>query len=146
MLLNEAMDEGPIVAQAKVELEPDAWPPKGSLLEDLLATEGGNLLTETLEPWVAGDLEAEAQEADRATYTKKFTDADALIDLTADARQNFLKIRAFDANPRAYFITPAGKRVIVADAEYTDDTLTITRAIPEGKKEMAYADFLRGQR
>ncbi len=143
MQMNEKMDEGPIVAQAKVELEEDAWPPKGSMFEDLLATEGGNLLAEIMPEWISGEIMPEEQDAGQATYTKKFASEDALIDLSSDARQNLLKIRAFDKNPRAYYMTTDGKRVIITEAEIRDGKLEILKVIPEGKKEMPYADFAR---
>ena len=60
---------------------------------------------------------------------------------------NLLKIRAFDTNPRAYVMAEKkGKpmRVIVTDATLEAGALRITKVIPEGKKEMAYDDFLRG--
>lgn len=142
MQMNEKMDEGPIIAQAKVELEEDAWPLSGRDFEDLLATEGGVLLAETMPLWIAGEITPEAQDSGRATYTRKFTDDDARIDLSGDARQNFLKIRAFDHGPRAYFTTPLGKRVIITDAQYVDGAIEILKVIPEGKKEMPYKDFL----
>ncbi|MCX6820189.1 MAG: methionyl-tRNA formyltransferase [Candidatus Adlerbacteria bacterium] len=143
MQMAEKMDAGPVVAQAQVELEPNAWPPKGSEFEELLATEGGNLLAETIPFWIAGDITPEVQDEARATFTKKFTDADSLINLEGNAYQNLLKIRAFDKNPRAHFITPAGKRVIITEAEVVDGKLDILRVIPEGKKEIDYADFVR---
>lgn len=150
MQLTEGMDEGPILAQAKIELEEETplspgWPPKGSEFETLLAAEGGTLLAETLPLWVEGKIEPEAQDAIRATYTKKFTDEDAKLDLNDNARENYLKIRAFDQSPRAYFISNKGKRVIVKEATWENDDLKILRVIPEGKKEMDYQDFLRGQ-
>lgn len=145
MQMSEKMDAGPIVAQAKVELEerspesPNGWPPKGSLFEDLLATEGGNLLAETMPLWIAGEITPEPQRETEATYTKKFTDADSLIDLGGNPREQLLKIRAFDKNPRAHFFTPEGKRVIITEAEITDGALVIQKVIPEGKKEMLYS-------
>lgn len=144
MLMDEQMDHGPVVAQARVELEETVWPPKGGAFEDLLATEGGALLAEILPDWLAGNITPEVQDESKATYTKKFTDDDACIDLFGDARTNFLKIRAFDGSPRPYFLTPTNKRVIIVDAEYIDGVLVLTRVIPEGKKEMEYKDFLRG--
>lgn len=76
MQLTEKMDAGPIVAQARIEIDEDTgdggWPPKGSEFEKFLATEGGNLLAETLEPWIAGDVPAEPQNEAAATYTKNF--------------------------------------------------------------------------
>jgi methionyl-tRNA formyltransferase len=112
MQLTEGMDEGPVVAQARIEIEEEAWPLKGSQMETLLAQEGGNLLAELLPDWVAGSLTPEEQDATKATYTKKFDSTDALLDLT-NPREAFLKIRAFDQSPRAYCISPKGKRVFV---------------------------------
>ncbi|MGC9602220.1 MAG: methionyl-tRNA formyltransferase [Minisyncoccia bacterium] len=154
MQMSEQMDTGPIVAQARVELEEEAWPMPGSQFEDLLATEGGNLLAETLPLWIAGKITPEPQDESKATFTRKFTDADSLLRLKAsdgqaliefeNPRQAFLQIRAFDKNPRAHVVTADGKRVIITDAEFADGVLTITCVIPEGKKEMSYADFVRG--
>ncbi len=144
MQLTEGMDEGPSIAQARIEIEEEAWPLKGSRMEMLLAQEGGNLLAEVLPDWVAGTLTPEEQDHTKATYTKKFESVDALLDLT-NPREAFLKIRAFDQSPRAYYIAPNGKRVIVTEANWKDGDLEIVRVIPEGKKEMLYSDFLRGQ-
>ena len=144
MQMSEKMDAGPIVAQARIELEESEWPPKGSLFEELLATEGGNLLAETLPQWVADGIEAAPQQESQATFTRKFTDEDSLVDIRG-GRQALLKIRAFDKNPRAHFYAERGGkriRVIIADAHMEDGALVLDRVIPEGKKEMAYAEFL----
>jgi methionyl-tRNA formyltransferase len=149
MLMEEKMDAGPVVAQAKVELDEEVWPPKGSEFEVLLATEGGNLLAEAMPLWISGKITPEPQNESNATFTRKFVDADALIDaarLNLDApytREAYLKIRAFDKGPRAYMLVN-GKRVIITEASFTDGTLEILKVIPEGKKEMLYKDFLRG--
>jgi methionyl-tRNA formyltransferase len=145
MQMTEKMDAGPVVAQAKVELEKQAWPMAGSEFEELLATEGGNLLAEVLPFYLKGEITPEPQDESKATFTKKFTDADALIDLTGDARKNYLKIKAFDKGPRAYMLVN-GKRVIIKDATFADGALTITKVIPEGKKEMDYRQFLQSQK
>ncbi len=121
-----------------MELEEDAWPMPGSQFEELLATEGGNVLAETLPFWINGEVTPEPQDESAATFTHKFIDTDSLVDLQGDARQNFLKIRAFDKNPRAHFFTPEGKRVIITDADIEDGTLVIKKIIPEGKKEQPY--------
>ncbi len=155
MQLAEKMDAGPVVAQARIELEEEqpaspempsqgGWPPKGSQFEDLLATEGGNLLAEVMPEWIKGTVTPEPQDESEATFTKKFNDEDARIDLAGDARQNLLKIRAFDKGPRAYFISEKGKRVIITEAEMREGQLVIARVIPEGKKEMDYQEFVRG--
>ncbi len=152
MLMNEQMDAGDVVAQARIELEEAAWPPKGSEFEEFLAIEGGNFLAETLPHWLSGEITPEPQDESKATYTKKYTAEDALIDPARSnldvryAREAFLKIRAFNAGPRAYFVTTEGKRVIITDAELKDGELQILKVIPEGKKEIVYTDYLRGQK
>ncbi len=143
MQMAEKMDAGPVVAQAKVELEEDAWPMPGSQFEELLATEGGTLLAETLPLWIAGEVTPEPQDEAAATFTNKFKDTDALVDLNGNVRENFLKIRAFDKNPRAHFFTSEGKRVIITDAQFKDGQLNILKVIPEGKKEQKYSEFLK---
>jgi methionyl-tRNA formyltransferase len=148
MLLDEEMDHGPILASWKLPLAHEKWwPPKASALEAVLAHEGGKLLAETIKPWCEGKLKALPQEHPQATYTKKITKKDGLLDLNDDPYKNYRKIRAFDTWPRAYFfVTRNGKkvRVVVSDALYSKDQLLITKVVPEGKREMTYEDFLRG--
>ena len=146
MLMEERMDAGPVLAQAKIEIAEEEWPPKGLLLSQMLFTEGVNLLAEVLPDWLAGTLEPVEQDDSQATYTKKFSDADALLDLNGNQREQFLKVQAFNKNPRAYFINAKNKRIIVTDAAWTDGELKILRVLPEGKKEMPYQDYLHGQK
>lgn len=145
MKMDEQMDHGPIVAQARVELEADEWPPRGRMFDELLARAGGELLAETIPAWVAGEIEAEVQDHNRASFTKKITKAMGELDLNDDPYQNLLKIRAFDGWPGTFFfVEKNGKRVRikVTDAECASDgTLKILRVIPEGKNEMDYEQF-----
>jgi methionyl-tRNA formyltransferase len=143
MLMDEKMDEGPVLMQARIEIDQEDWPMHGSVLEDLLATEGGNLLAETIPQWMDEALTPEPQDHEKATYTKKFSPKDAQIDPAGDPYENLRKIRAFDRNPRAHMIDESGTRLIITDAEAVDGTLEILRVIPEGKKEMAYEEYLR---
>lgn len=145
MLMEEKMDTGPVLAQARIALDESEWPPTGLDLSKLLFTEGINLLAEALPSWLDGTLKPETQDESQATYTKKFSDADAALDLSKP-RESFLKIRAFDKSPRAHFINDKGKRVVVTEASWKDSKLSIVRVLPEGKKEMSYEDYLRGQK
>ena len=144
MLMAEKMDAGAILAQARIEIAEEDWPPKGLMLSEMLFTEGANLLADALPLLLKGELKAEAQDEAEATYTKKFTDADARIEADG-GRIDFLKTRAFDHNPRAYFINHKGKRVIITESNWQGGKMEIVKVIPEGKKEMPYADYLRGQ-
>ena len=142
--LDEEMDHGPIVAKRECIVK--NWPPKGSALTEDLAHLGGALLAEIISEWMAG-LKPSPQDHPRASFTKKITKEDGRIDLSGNPLTNYKKICAFDEWPGAYFFTERnGKhvRVRVADAVYLPGKLTITRVIPEGKKEMSYEDFLRG--
>ncbi len=147
MLVDEELDHGPLLAQASVEVED--WPPRRAILEELLAREGGRLLAEVMPPWIRGEIVPEPQNDAEASYTRKSRPEDAKIDLGGDPAEALRKIRAFDADPTAYFLAKRnGKtiRVKVTDAKIVGRKLTITRVVPEGKKEMPYEDFLRGGR
>lgn len=144
MLLNEKMDQGPLIAQQKVTIA--EWPPYGKELDSLLAHEGGKLLAEMLPLWVQGEIEAREQNHDLATYCQVFIKEDGLIDLSDDAHANLLKIRAFEGWPGTYtFFERVGKkiRVQILDAEIINGTLQVQRVKPEGKKEMSYDEFMR---
>lgn len=145
MLMEEKMDAGPILAQARIEIDEADWPPKALVLSQMLFVEGVNLLKEILPDYMAGRLTPQYQNESEATFTRKFHDADALLDLSKP-RESYLKIRAFDKNPRAHFITEKGKRVIVTEASWVNNELVIEKVLPEGKKEMSYEDYQRGQR
>jgi methionyl-tRNA formyltransferase len=144
MLLDEGMDTGPVLAQARIEIAEEDWPLPASTLTEMLFAEGGTLLVETLPLWLDGKIEPEQQNNAEATITKKFNDEDSLIDLAGDPYQQLLKIRTFDKNPRAHFIKD-GKRVIITDARVSDEKLELLKVIPEGKKEMPYKAFLESR-
>lgn len=147
MHMDEKMDHGPIVAQEKIEINPADWPLRGTTLDTLLSTMGATLLADITPKWIAGEIKETQQNHEEATYTKKFTREDGLIDLLDDPYKNLLKIRAFEGFPGAYFFidTQKGKmRVKIIDAELgPDGQLHILRVIPEGKKEMSYDEFKR---
>lgn len=149
--IDEEMDHGLIVAQKKIEEEISLGRKK---LEKILATEGAGLFVQILPDWVAGETKPRAQDEKSAIYCKKISKemGELQIDLgnlSKNARENFLKIKAFEDWPTAYFfIERNGRwtRVIVTDAVFENNSLKILKVIPEGKKEMTFADFLRGQR
>ncbi len=147
MLMDEKLDHGPIVSQARLEIAEEDWPLSKPVLEDMLATEGGDFLAESILEWVAGDITPEPQDENEATYTKKIKKEDGEINLTGDPRQNFLKIQAFNGWPWTYFfITKNDKkiRIKITSATFQNGELVLNRIIPEGKREMDYSDFIRG--
>jgi methionyl-tRNA formyltransferase len=145
MLMDAKMDHGPIIAQKNIRTQ--EWPPRVHELEETLARAGGALLAEVLPLWIDGAVEARDQEHARATYCTLIKKEDGLIDIHGDPYANLLKIRAYEGWPGTFaFFERNGARIRVkiCDARLTSDgTLSITRVIPEGKREMSYEDFLR---
>lgn len=165
MQIEETMDTGPIVAQKKISptLDSSSLPTKKEVgtgavwgrkeLEKTLAIEGARLFVHILPEWLAGTIDPIMQNEEKATYCKKITKEDGLLNLKDDPRKNLLKIKAFESWPTAYYFED-GRRIIITDAEIKYDgstsppraELEILKVIPEGKREMSYKDFLRGQR
>ncbi|MFH0804252.1 MAG: methionyl-tRNA formyltransferase [Candidatus Zambryskibacteria bacterium] len=129
-------------------------------LEKFLAIEGAQLFAHILPEWMQGAIDPIMQDESKATYCKKVEKEDGelqidLNDLGKNARQNLLKIKAFEEWPTAYFFldTPKQsgggseqKRIIITDATTENNELKILRVIPEGKRAMSFDDFLRGQK
>lgn len=144
--LDAEMDHGPRVAQESFPM-PDPLPPAPEL-DAFIWTEGGKLLTKILPQWLNGVITPLEQDHSKATFTKKFTKEDGLIDLNADPQLNFRKFRANDPWPGTYFFVEKNNRqvrVIVKDADLVEGKLVIKRVVPEGKKETNYEDFMRNR-
>ena len=152
--LDEKMDHGPIIAVKEVTV--NEWPTYEDF-EAQMAHEGGLLLAQALPEWVAGKIKEREQDHSQATFAKKITKEDGLID-AADLNSNvptdraytaFRKIQAYHQWPTAYFFVERNSkkmRVKITKASFKDDKLTIERIVPEGSKEMDYGDFLKGLR
>ncbi len=144
--MDEQMDHGPILAQKKVSIEP--WPDHYDKVEEKLAREGGKLLVEVLTPYIESRLAPAEQDHEKATYIKMIKKEDGLLDLSDDPEKNYRKVLAYSTWPGAYFFfkTKANKelRIVVREARVEDGKFIPTRVIPEGKREMVWADFLRG--
>ena len=82
MLMDAGMDTGPILAQRAIEIRPEDT--TGSL-EERLASQGAELLVETLPLWLEGRIDAQPQDEAIATHTKLISKEDAVIDWTHTA-------------------------------------------------------------
>ena len=105
------------------------------------------LLPKTIQKIVEGSATFKKQNNLDATYSKKIKKEDARIDFEDDPYKNFLKIRAYNVWPVAFFFKEhLGKkiRVKITDVSFSDGKLIIKKVIPEGKKEMDYESFVRG--
>jgi methionyl-tRNA formyltransferase len=150
MLLDEEMDHGPILKISNL-LGRAGKSQISSLtykeLESRLANLGGEILVETIPNWVRGKIKPIPQNHGKATYTKKITKKDALIDWNEFPEVIERKIRAFTPSPGAhFFLEKSGRpfRVIITKARVQDNKLVIEKIKPEGKNEMDLKDFLKG--
>lgn len=152
MLMDEQVDHGPIIASQGISLALEGnslarWP---NLLElkQIMAKEGVKILVSNLPAWVEGKIKPVEQDHFSATFTKKVEKNDGLLDLEfSRAYENYLKTKAYYPWPGTFFfINKNGVkiRIIIKESEYMDGKFIIKKVIPEGKKEMSYADFLRG--
>ncbi len=140
MLINEKIDEGPILERRKLKIENRNY----KELENKLSELGAKLLIETIPKWINGEIKPQEQEHNKATYCKKITKEDGLINLNTEPPEIIeRKIRAFTPWPGAYVFVK-GKRLIITQAKLKNNALKIRHVKPEGKKEMDFVDYLRG--
>lgn len=150
MLMDEKVDHGPILAQEVVTIHEDEWPIDGRELEERLAKIGGRLLAETIPEWLKGNIDPQEQNQADATECVKLTKEMGRLEIDlrnlpkgSDAYRALLKIRALAGWPETYFIHE-GKRIKVKDAELdAAGVLQILTVVPEGKKEMPFAEYLK---
>jgi methionyl-tRNA formyltransferase len=163
--LDEGVDSGPIVAQATVEIAPDAT--AGSVLEGL-ALVGSDLLIETLANLESRLGAKTAQDrVSKHPVTRKISRAMARIEFSTTASKIVNLVRAMNPEPVAWFEfesqpirvlesaiseiagLPVGVASLV-DGELlvgSLDVAVVLRTIqPAGRKPMAGADWFRGLR
>jgi methionyl-tRNA formyltransferase len=158
-LIEQGLDTGPCYGTLTEEVRPADT--SGDLLERL-AVAGAGLLVATMDGLEDGALQAVPQPPEGVSLAPKITVADARVDWTAPALRVDRLVRACTPSPGAW-TTFRDKRVKLGPVTRTDVTLppgsvdgdlvgTATEAVrlgrvrPEGKGEMAAADWLRGLR
>lgn len=147
MLVDEQVDHGPIILQEKINVAD--WPIGFTELREKFAIHGAVILAENLKNWINGKIIPKPQDDKLASFTKKVEKLDGKLDLNDNQYKNYLKYLAFNDWPKTYYeINKNDKkiRVIITKAMFKDDQFIIEKVIPEGKKEMSYQDFLRGNK
>jgi methionyl-tRNA formyltransferase len=169
MLMDEALDSGPILAQRKEAVS--ALDTTGSLTHKL-ASAGAELLMETLPEWLEGRLKPQAQDEGGATYSKLIANRDGELDWRLTAVELWRRVRAFNPWPGCYTWWK-GKRLKIHSATPLGDkakgeigkVVALPKSAPvrvgvvagegilglcqvqlEGKREMSADEFTRGQR
>jgi len=158
-LIEEGLDTGPFFGMLTEQIRPHDT--SGDLLGRLAAA-GAGLLVATLDGLEEGTIHAVPQPPEGVSLAPKIRVEDARVDWTAPALRVDRVIRACTPAPGAW-TTFRGRRVKLGPVAVTASQLdpgvldgdlvgTATRAVrlgtlrPEGKSEMAAADWLRGLR
>jgi methionyl-tRNA formyltransferase len=163
MLMDEGMDTGPVLAQARQPMYPDDTT---ASLSDRLAAQGAGLLVDTLPRWLSGELAPTPQSSLPGTPStcRLIQKEQGAIDWNAPAVRIERMTRAYTPWPSAYAYwrgepfkiwqaevrsghAPAGQVVDTADgpAVGTGEGLLLLRTVqPAGKRALDIRSFLNG--
>ncbi len=116
MLLDAKMDAGPILAQQRVPLPPDA---RAGALTTQLFELGAAMLVESLAAYAAGQITPLPQDESQASYTRLLQKSDGAIDWGAPAAQIERMTRAYDPWPGASTVWRGQPLKIIAARAHT---------------------------
>ena len=168
MYMAEGLDTGDMLLKASLPIdESDNF----EIVHDKLGALGAQTMLDTLDALRAGTLAPKVQDDSLASYAKKIEKSDLLIDFSRDARTLHNYIRGTSPIPLSFTHLPNGSLLKVYAARVYDDdkvhtvapgtvvgldgeilvacgkgTLALTSVIPEGKKRMGAADYIRGRK
>ncbi len=164
MLIEPTLDTGKLLVQKSLPIQADDTTP--SLTRRLIML-SNQLLEDYLLLYMKGDIQLRQQpHPDRATYSRKLTKQDGLIDWQKPAEQIEREIRAFIEWPKSHTVL-AGKEVIITEASTAagsglagtpmikdknllvfcgTGSLIIKKLKPINGKEMTSREFLAGHK
>ena len=139
-------------------------------IHDRLGESGADLLVETIEKIKLGEVSPVKQDNELATYAAKIEKKDCLIDFSMPAKKVHDLIRGLSPIPLAFTYSQSGKMLKVTSSRISEknstsyeagtvvscdnDCITVACAdtcidilavLPEGKRRMSAADFIRGR-
>ncbi len=117
MLMDEGLDTGDMLLKTRVPIDPSMT---FGELHDVLAVKGADLLIETLDKWILGEIHPEKQNHDESSYASKIDKSMAEIDFSQSAESIYNLIRGFNPWPVAYTFYE-GKRLKIYGAQLTDE-------------------------
>lgn len=107
---------------------------------------GAKLLVDTLPFYLSGTITPTPQDETVATFCTRIEKSEGELSLGGNGQENWNKYRAYAESPGTYFfVEKNGKpmRVKIKTAQFENGAFTPLRVVPEGKKEMDYADFVK---
>lgn len=170
MYMAEGLDTGDMILKLTCPITPED---NFGTLHDKLALLAGEAMCQTIDRINDGTISAEPQPEEGATYAAKITKEDAVVDFTKNAADIVNLVRGLSPMPYAMTKTPDGKLLKLTDAAVEegksdeaagtvvsldtagsgkitivcgDGLVSVSGVVPEGKKKMAAADFIRGRK
>jgi methionyl-tRNA formyltransferase len=99
MKMDAGLDTGPVLSQRALPIANDET---GQSLHDKLAKVGGELLIETLAPYLRGEITPQPQDDSKHTYAPMLKKEDGLIDWAQSAEAIERQVRAYHPWPGTY--------------------------------------------
>lgn len=154
MVIEPSLDTGKLITQKILPIDPDDTTPS---LTTKLVNLSNTLLAEYLPRYIDGEIKAKQQpHPDRATYSRKLSKQDSILDISKTADQLEREVRAFAGWPKSR-ATIFGKDIIVTKAHVDqhptgalelvckgDSYLVIDELIGPSGKVMSGQAFLNG--
>lgn len=147
------MDAGKVMAAKKIAIAPNET---STTLYKKAAETGIGMLLDLFMKMAQNEIAGDEQNHSKATFTPRFDKAKAELLPGETAMELDRKVRAFDANPKAFFIHN-NKRFTVQEGVISETRMTQLDiptsdgkfyspkvVTPEGKKQMRTDDYLRG--
>ena len=169
MYMADGIDTGDMLLKGECDILPED---DFGTLHDKLAAIAGDLLCQVIDKALDGTLEAcrTPQDDAASTHAPKILKEDTVLDFTKSAHTLWCLIRGLSPAPLAMTKTPDGKLLKAAAAAVAEQThnaapgtvlslddgilvacgegtaLRLTAVVPEGKKRMDAADYIRGRK
>ncbi len=170
MYMDDGLDTGDMILKMECPIEPND---DFGTLHDKLANLAGEAMCEVIDRINAGTVTREKQPTDGVSYAAKIEKEDTVLDFNRSARDLVNLIRGLSPMPCAMTKTPDGKILKLTTARAIDcdslsvcgevielkaagegeiviscgeGALSVSGVIPEGKKRMSSADFIRGRK
>ncbi|MFY9457327.1 MAG: methionyl-tRNA formyltransferase [Candidatus Spechtbacterales bacterium] len=127
MLMDEEIDHGDIVSSIRYQVSREET---AGELSQKLAEIGADLLIDTIPKWVAGEIQPEAQDHKKASYSKILTKEDGHIDWAKSAEEIECQIRAFTPWPGSFTFWN-NKRLNIVNGNVS--SLPLSQQLPPGQ-------------
>jgi len=141
MIVDQEIDHGPVLASAPYQI-PDSKQ-NTEIVEEIFRL-GAQLLIDILPKYLNKEIKPVEQDHSQATFTKMFSREDGRINWSESGDKIYNRIRALNPEPGTW-TKWNGKIINIKKAELCDGKINIKTIQMEGKKDMSFEEFLRGQ-